>query len=77
MKFGDFAKIKSLATPQGFRDNLQQLGLAMPCDDALEAAPSSPLAQPLSMPSGEGASMSTHASRAFTTLPQPGRPWRP
>ena len=49
MKFGDFAKIKSLQTPQGFRDNLQQLGLDMPCDDALEAAPSSPLAQPLTI----------------------------
>jgi len=47
MKFGDFAKIKSLQTPQGFRDNLQQLGLAMPCDDTLESAPSSPLAAPL------------------------------
>jgi len=49
MKFGDFAKIKSLQTPQGFRDNLQQLGLNMPCDDTVEAAPSSPLAQPLSI----------------------------
>ncbi len=49
MKFGDFAKIKSLQTPQGFRDNLQQFGLDMPCDDALEAAPSSPLAQPLTI----------------------------
>ncbi len=47
MKFGDFAKIKSLQTPQRFRENLQRLGLNMPCDDALEAAPSSPMAQPL------------------------------
>lgn len=49
MKFGDFAKIKSLQTPQGFRDNLQQLGLDMPCDDTVESAPSSPLAQPLAI----------------------------
>lgn len=49
MKFGDFTKIKSLQTPAGFRDHLQRLGLAMPCDAALEAAPSSPLAQPLSI----------------------------
>ncbi|MGA0023418.1 MAG: NADH:flavin oxidoreductase [Burkholderiales bacterium] len=49
MKFGDFAKIKSLQTPQGFKENLQRMGLAMPCDDTLEAAPSSPLAQPLNI----------------------------
>lgn len=49
MKFGDFAKIKSLQTPQGFRDNLQQLGLEMPCDDVLESGVASPLAQPLTI----------------------------
>ena len=49
LKFGDFVKVKSLATTAGFKENLQRLGLAMPCDDALEAAPSSPLAQPLSI----------------------------
>lgn len=47
MKFGDFVKIKSLATPAGFKDNLKRMGLAMPCDDTLEPAPSSPMAQPL------------------------------
>ncbi|MBM3373974.1 MAG: NADH:flavin oxidoreductase, partial [Betaproteobacteria bacterium] len=47
MKFGDFVKVKSLATPAGFRENLQRLNLPMPCDDVLEAAPSSPMAQPL------------------------------
>lgn len=49
MKFGDFVKVKSLGTPQGFKENLARLGLPMPCDDALEAAPSSPMAQPLSI----------------------------
>lgn len=49
MKFGDFIKVKSLATPAGFRDNLQRLGLPMPCDDALEPAPASPMAQPLAV----------------------------
>ncbi len=43
MKFGDFAKIKSLQTTAGFRENLQRLGLAMPCDDVVAAGPSSPL----------------------------------
>ncbi len=47
MKFGDFVKVKSLQTAEGFRDNLRRLGLDMPCDDALEAAPLSPMAQPL------------------------------
>ncbi|MGE0559787.1 MAG: NADH:flavin oxidoreductase [Burkholderiales bacterium] len=49
MKFGDFIKVRSLQTPAGFRENLQRLNLDMPCDDTLEAAPSSPLAQPLSI----------------------------
>lgn len=47
MKFGDFAKIKSLQTTSGFRQNLQRLGLAMPCDDIVESGPGSPLAAAL------------------------------
>ena len=43
MKFGDFAKIKSLQTTAGFRENLQRLGLPMPCDDVVGAGPASPL----------------------------------
>ena len=43
MKFGDFVKIKSLQTAAGFRDNLQRLGLAMPCDDIVGSGPTSPL----------------------------------
>lgn len=43
MKFGDFAKIKSLQTAAGFRENLERLGLAMPCDDIVAAGPTSPL----------------------------------
>ncbi len=49
MKFGDYVKLKSLATPAGFRENLQRMGLPMPCDDTLEAAPASPMAQPLTI----------------------------
>jgi NADPH2 dehydrogenase len=44
VKFGDFAKIKSLQTTAGFKENLQRLGLAMPCDDIVESGPGSPLA---------------------------------
>jgi NADPH2 dehydrogenase len=44
LKFGDYVKVKSLKTPEGFRENLRTLGLDMPCDDVLESGPSSPLA---------------------------------
>jgi 2,4-dienoyl-CoA reductase-like NADH-dependent reductase (Old Yellow Enzyme family) len=47
MKFGDFVKVKSLASPAGFKDNLARLGLAMPCDDTLQSGPDSVMAQPL------------------------------
>lgn len=47
MKFGDYTKVKSLQNPAGFRANLEQLGLPMPCDDIVASGPSSPLAQPL------------------------------
>jgi NADPH2 dehydrogenase len=47
MKFGDFVKVKSLASPAGFKENLQRLGLDMPCDEELESGPGSVMAQPL------------------------------
>ena len=43
MKFGDFAKIKSLQNAAGFKENLQRLGLAMPCDETVESGAQSPL----------------------------------
>lgn len=49
MKFGDYVKVKSLQTPAGFRENLQRLGLPMPCDDVLESGASSPLGSPLTI----------------------------
>ncbi len=49
MKFGDFVKLKSLQTPAGFRDNVQRLGLDMPCDEVLESGASSPLGSPLTI----------------------------
>ena len=49
MKFGDYVKVKSLQTPAGFRDNVQRLGLSMPCDDVLESGASSPLGSPLTI----------------------------
>ena len=49
MKFGDFVKVKSLVSPAGFKDNLQRLGLAMPCDETLESGPGSVMSQPLKL----------------------------
>ena len=47
MKFGDFVKVKGLESAAGFRENLQRLGLDMPCDDEVALGAASPLAQPL------------------------------
>ncbi len=44
-----FAKIPSLGTPGGFRARLLELGLELPCDDRILAAPESPLAAPLTV----------------------------
>jgi NADPH2 dehydrogenase len=49
MKFGDYVKVKSLQTPAGFRENVQRLGLPMPCDDVLESGVASPLGSPLTI----------------------------
>ncbi len=49
MKFGDITKIKALETPSGFRDNLQRLGIDMPCDDIVESGPGAPLAAALTV----------------------------
>jgi len=49
MKFGDYVKVKSLATPAGFKENLQRMGLPMPCDDVLESGAASPLGSPLTI----------------------------
>jgi 2,4-dienoyl-CoA reductase-like NADH-dependent reductase (Old Yellow Enzyme family) len=49
MKFGDYAKAGSLDGVAGFRNRMTTLGLAMPCDDIVEAGPDSPLAQPLAV----------------------------
>ncbi len=47
MKFGDFVKVKGLESAAGFRENLQRLGLDMPCDETLESGPDSVMAQAL------------------------------
>jgi NADPH2 dehydrogenase len=47
MKFGDYPKAGSLDGVAGFRAYLGSLGLDMPCDDIVAAAPASPLAPPI------------------------------
>jgi 2,4-dienoyl-CoA reductase-like NADH-dependent reductase (Old Yellow Enzyme family) len=47
LKFGDYAKVKSLQNAAGFRANLERLNLPMPCDDIVASGAASPLAQPL------------------------------
>jgi NADPH2 dehydrogenase len=42
-----YRKIATLKTVEMFREHLAGLGIAMPFEDALEAAPASPLAQPI------------------------------
>lgn len=47
MKFGDLVKVKSLDSPVGFKENLERLGLAIPCDETLESGPQSVMSQSL------------------------------
>ena len=49
MKFGDFVKVKSLSSPEGFKENLARLGLPMPCDEQLESGDTAAMAQPLTV----------------------------
>src|SRR5262245_10215079 len=43
----EFQKIASFDDAQGFREYLDYLGVTLPCDDAILAAPDSPMAAPL------------------------------
>jgi NADPH2 dehydrogenase len=47
MKFGDYPKVASFDGVSGFRNHLQSLGLAMPCDDVVTGGSNSPLGSPL------------------------------
>ncbi len=45
-------RVASLRTPERLRAHLEGLGAALPCDDAIEPAPASPLAAPLDLGHG-------------------------
>ena len=49
---GDFVKIATLRSVAAFRSHLADLGIEIPVDDEILAAPESPLAQPLETPVG-------------------------
>jgi 2,4-dienoyl-CoA reductase-like NADH-dependent reductase (Old Yellow Enzyme family) len=49
VKYADYPKAASLDGVAGFRSHLGELGLDMPCEDIVEAAPTSPLAAPLTV----------------------------
>jgi 2,4-dienoyl-CoA reductase-like NADH-dependent reductase (Old Yellow Enzyme family) len=42
-----YPRVASMKTPAAFRTRLAALGLDLPCDDAILAAPDSPMAQPI------------------------------
>src|SRR5579872_6980687 len=43
----ELVRVPSLKTPENFRKHLATLGVELPCDDNIETAASSPLAQPV------------------------------
>lgn len=47
MKFGDYPKVGSFDDVASFRAYLASQGLEMPCEEVVEAGPSSPLGKPL------------------------------
>jgi 2,4-dienoyl-CoA reductase-like NADH-dependent reductase (Old Yellow Enzyme family) len=49
VKFGDYQKIKAHPTAAAFRAHARELGVEVPCDDAILAGDASPLAQPLTV----------------------------
>ena len=43
----NYPRVASFKTVEAFREYLSQLGLTIGCEDRIEAAPGSPLAQPI------------------------------
>ncbi len=69
-----FPRVASLRTPEGLRAHATGLGLDLPCDDRLLAAPDSPLAAPLALgsrPTGGGECPLTAPNR-FVIQPMEG-----
>ncbi len=65
-----FPKIASFKTPDALRARLRELNLDLELDDAVLAAPESPLAQPLPVPRANGAAF--QIGNRFCILPMEG-----
>lgn len=65
-----FPKIASFKTPDALHVRLRALNLDLAMDDAVLAAPESPLAQPLSVPRANGGAF--HIGNRFCILPMEG-----
>ncbi len=63
-------RIASFRTAADLRDRLVELEATLPCDDAIEAAPGSPLAEPL--PLGNGSAGPLEAHNRFVIQPMEG-----
>ena len=46
LKFGDYPKVASLGTVEGFQAHARAAGLAFPCDAVVQTGPAAPLARP-------------------------------
>ena len=66
-----YPRVSRFKTAGDFRARLSELNLEIPCDDEIQTAPQSPLAQPLSLPSGRGSSNHTIGNR-FAIQPMEG-----
>jgi 2,4-dienoyl-CoA reductase-like NADH-dependent reductase (Old Yellow Enzyme family) len=63
-----FARVPTLRSPQAFRDHCASLGIEIPCDDEIQTALDSPLAQPFSSFSING----KHPGNRITVQPMEG-----
>jgi NADPH2 dehydrogenase len=49
MKFGEYPKVNSFGSVDGFRTYLAAIGLDMPCDDVIASGPGAPLGEPIAV----------------------------
>lgn len=65
-----YPRVATLRTPAALRERLAALGLALPCDDAVETGPDAPLARPLAL--GAGPAGPLVAPNRFVVQPMEG-----
>jgi NADPH2 dehydrogenase len=72
LSIGDYPKIGALKSVAAFRARLDELGIAIPCEDIVESGPASPLAQPVTLPLGDARSSSFTVANRFAIHPMEG-----